>query len=65
MTHTLHKIDIIPIALIIAIILFIAFPAMAGDFHAPPKDFLFGNHIDTHQENKLKMGIISKSVVVE
>lgn len=23
-------------------------------FHAPPYDFLFGNHIDTHQETKLK-----------
>ncbi|MEA2079170.1 MAG: hypothetical protein U9P00_04805, partial [Pseudomonadota bacterium] len=26
-----------------------------GLFHAPPFDFLFGNHIDTHQENKLKL----------
>ncbi len=28
--------------------------ARAADFHAPPRDFLFGNHIDTHQETKLK-----------
>ena len=26
----------------------------ARDFHAPPYNFLFGNHIDTHQETKLK-----------
>jgi hypothetical protein len=24
-------------------------------FHAPPFNYLFGNHIDTHQENKLKL----------
>jgi len=29
--------------------------ALAGDFQDPPKDYLFGNHIDTHQENKLKL----------
>lgn len=29
--------------------------ARAGEFHAPPRDFLFGNHIDTHQETKLKL----------
>ncbi len=29
--------------------------ALAGDFHAPPRDFRFGNHIDTHQETKLKL----------
>ena len=28
---------------------------LAGDFQDPPKDFLFGNHIDTHQEAKLKL----------
>jgi len=47
--------DIIPKVVIITIMLFVAFPVIAGDFHAPPKDFLFGNHIDTHQENKLKI----------
>jgi hypothetical protein len=26
----------------------------ARDFHALPYDFLFGNHIDTHQETRLK-----------
>lgn len=26
----------------------------ARDFHAPPFDFLFGNHIDTHQETGFK-----------
>ena len=29
--------------------------ASARDFHALPWDFLFGNHIDTHQETKLKL----------
>lgn len=29
------------------------FSAHAGEFHKPPRDFLFGNHIDTHQETKL------------
>ena len=45
----------IAIAVIISVLFFIVFPVMAGDFHAPPKDFLFGNHIDTHLENKLKI----------
>ncbi len=27
----------------------------AADFHAPPRDFFFGNHLDTHQENSLKI----------
>ena len=27
----------------------------ASDFHEAPYNFLFGNHIDTHQETKLKM----------
>lgn len=26
----------------------------ARDFHAPPYDFLFGNHIDTHQETQFE-----------
>jgi hypothetical protein len=31
-------------------------PVHAGnDFHDPPFDFLFGNHIDTHQETNLKI----------
>ena len=29
------------------------FTAFADDFHDAPYDFLFGNHIDTHQETKL------------
>ena len=29
--------------------------AAAGDFHAPPWDFYFGNHIDTHQKNALDL----------
>lgn len=29
--------------------------ALADEFHEEPYDFLFGNHIDTHQETKLKM----------
>jgi len=43
--------------LIIAILFFSSglSTARAGDFHAPPRDFLFGNHIDTHQETKLKL----------
>lgn len=28
---------------------------LAGDFQDPPYDFKFGNHIDTHQETKLKV----------
>ena len=32
-----------------------SFTALADDFHAEPYDFLFGNHIDTHQETKLKL----------
>jgi hypothetical protein len=54
MTNTQYKIDIIPFAVIITIMLFIASPVIAGGFQSPPKDFLFDNHIDTHQENKLK-----------
>ena len=44
-------------ALMIAVIFFSTgmSPALAGDFHAPPRDFLFGNHIDTHQETKIKL----------
>ena len=44
-------------ALVIAVLFFSTglSPAIAGDFHAPPRDFLFGNHIDTHQETKLKL----------
>jgi len=34
--------------------LFISQTLHARDFHAPPYDFLFGNHIDTHQETKIK-----------
>ena len=26
----------------------------SDDFHDPPFDFLFGNHIDAHQETNLK-----------
>ena len=29
--------------------------AFADDFHDAPYDFLFGNHIDTHQETKIKI----------
>lgn len=32
-----------------------SFTALADDFHEEPYDFLFGNHLDTHQETKLKM----------
>jgi len=31
------------------------FTALADDFHEESYDFLFGNHIDTHQETKLKL----------
>ena len=31
-----------------------SFAALADEFHEKPYDFLFGNHIDTHQETKLK-----------
>ena len=29
--------------------------SQAGGFQDHPRDFLFGNHIDTHQQNKLKL----------
>ena len=29
--------------------------AFADDFHDAPYNFLFGNHIDTHQETKIKI----------
>jgi hypothetical protein len=29
--------------------------ALADDFHQEPYDFLFGNHLDNHQETKLKL----------
>ena len=32
-----------------------SFTALADDFHDAPYDFFFGNHIDTHQETKLKL----------
>jgi len=49
----------ISVILIIAIATLALMPAatvvQAGNgFHDPPFDFLFGNHIDTHQENNLK-----------
>jgi hypothetical protein len=30
-------------------------PLQAGDFHASPRDYLFGNNFDSHQETKLKL----------
>jgi len=32
-----------------------SFAASADEFHEEPYDFFFGNHIDTHQETKLKL----------
>jgi len=32
-----------------------AVTAIADEFHESPYDFFFGNHIDTHQETKLKL----------
>jgi len=32
-----------------------SFTALADDLHEEPYDFLFGNHLDTHQETKLKL----------
>ena len=32
-----------------------SFTAFADDFHDAPYDFFFGNHIDTHQETKIKI----------
>lgn len=45
------------IALMVAILYFSTglSTALAGDFHDSPRDFLFGNHLDTHQETKLKL----------
>jgi len=36
-------------------LLFTPLFAQARDFHKSPRDFLFGNHIDTHQETKLTL----------
>ena len=32
-----------------------SFTAFAAEFHEEPYDFLFDNHIDTHQETRLKL----------
>ena len=46
-------------ALIYLLAIFIFNPwsvtAFANDFHDSPYNFLFGNHIDTHQETKIKI----------
>ena len=46
-------------ALIYLLAIFIFNPwsvtAIANDFHEAPYNFLFGNHIDTHQETKIKI----------
>lgn len=54
MITTQIKINIIPMAVIIPIMWFIAQPAFAGGFQSPPKDYRFGNNFDSHQETKLK-----------
>jgi hypothetical protein len=54
MANIQRKIYIIPVVVIIAIILFIVLPVVAGDFQSPPKDYQFGNNFDSHQETKLK-----------
>ncbi|WP_136798472.1 hypothetical protein [Desulfosediminicola ganghwensis] len=36
-------------------IIFVPFLAQARDFHKSPRDFLFGNHLDTHQETRLTL----------
>ncbi len=36
-------------------VMLLANSTQASEFHATPFDFLFGNHIDTHQETKLKL----------
>lgn len=42
--------------LIISFIFFSSVPsALAGELHDPPWTFLFGNHIDTHQETRIKL----------
>ena len=40
----------------VAIFIFIPWTltAFAGDFHDPPYDFIFDNHIDTHQQTILR-----------
>jgi hypothetical protein len=50
--HNLGNISLLLIILIL--ILSWALPVEAGDFHAFRWDFYFGNHIDTHQQAKLK-----------
>ena len=43
---------------ILAVVMFMSAQVYAGggvpwDYHQPPKDFLFNNHFDTHQQSKL------------
>ena len=54
MTKNQPKINVISMTVIIVLMLFISLPAVAGEFQSPPKDYLFGNHFDSHQETKLK-----------
>ena len=65
MNNIISKIGARPNAMVITLILFFAFPVFAGDFHSPPKDYLFGNHIDTHQENKLKIDKVGNPVSIK
>ncbi len=43
-----------PLLFALAVFLTGAGPAQAAKFDNPARDFLFGNHIDTHQQSKLK-----------
>lgn len=49
-----HRISTVSNATVVMLIISLAMPVFAADFHSPPNDFYFGNHIDTHQENRLK-----------
>lgn len=44
----------IAIFLIPICVFFLTVNSWGQDFQAPPRDFLFGNHIDTHQETAFK-----------
>ncbi|MGB5986434.1 MAG: hypothetical protein WBG37_14100 [Desulfobacterales bacterium] len=45
----LYAIWLMPVVFIIFVV-----NASAAEFHNPPRDFLFGNHFDTHQETAFK-----------
>jgi hypothetical protein len=53
MTTKKHNFQISSLIFAFLVVGILGAPLHAGDFHSPPRDFRFGNHIDTHQETKL------------